>query len=374
MSDPNQILNTALKRASANISNPIIKNRQIHDKINSVCRNKMNRACVRLLLAALLTKKHKPQVDIRKPYTEIGSADSYSGRTYDERYIADLIREHDLPCNPTTAFLTLAFRNRNMTLTPNLELEGRPKDLYKKTLQLLTDVHENKLSAEDALAETVRCLLILRNERKQQLEMLLSGIETSQDRTPLSSENIVTLVEQHLNCRHSSRLPVLVVAAAYKAAENYLRERVLPLTSHTAADEQTGAIGDLEITLIDDDNVVTGYEMKTRRVTQADIDRALQKLSNTGKKIDNYIFVTTDPIEEDVQEYAKALYEKTGGIEFIILDCISFLRHFLHLFHRLRIQFLDEYQKLTLGEPESAVRHELKQAFLALRQAAETAE
>ena len=374
MSDPNQILTTALKRASANISNPIIKSRPIHGRINSVCRNKMNRACVRLLLAALLAKIHKPQVDIRKPYTEIGGPDSYSGRTYDERYVIDLIREHDLPCNPTTAFLTPAFRNRNMTLTPNLELEGRPKDLYKKTLQLLSDVHENKLSAEDALAETVRCLLILRNERKQQLEMLLSGLETSQERTPLSSENIVTLIEQHLNCPHSSRLPVLVVAAAYKAAENYLGERTLPLTSHTAADEQTGAIGDLEITLVDDDNVVTGYEMKTRHVTQADIDRALQKLSNSGKKIDNYIFITTDPIEKDVQEYAKALYEKTEGIEFVILDCINFLRHFLHIFHRLRIQFLDEYQKLILREPESAVRQELKQAFLALRQAAETGE
>ncbi|MBA7490569.1 hypothetical protein ES702_01107 [subsurface metagenome] len=374
MTDPKQILNTALKRASANISNPIIKNRQIHGRINSVCRNKMNRACVRLLLAALLAKIHKPHVDIRKPYTEIGSPDSYSGRTYDERYIIDLIREHDLPCNPTTAFLTPAFRNRNMTLTPDLDLEGRPKDLYKKTLQLLTDVHENKLSVEDALAETVRCLLILRNERKQQLEMLLSGLETSQERIPLSSENIVTLVEQHLNCPRSSRLPVLVVAAAYKAAENYLGERVLPLTSHTAADEQTGALGDLEITLIDDDNVVTGYEMKTRRVTPADIDRALQKLGNSGKKIDNYIFITTGLIEKDVQDYAKALYEKTGGIEFVILDCINFLRHFLHLFHRLRIQFLDEYQKLILGEPESAVRQELKQAFLALRQAAETGE
>lgn len=374
MLDPKQILNIALKRASANISNPIIKNRQIHGNINSVCCNKMNRACVRLLLAALLAKVHKPQVDIRKPYTEIGSPDSYSGRAYDERYIIDLIREHDLPCNPTTAFLTPAFRNRNMTLTPDLELEGRPKDLYKKTLQLLTDVHNNKLSAEDALAETVRCLLILRNERKQQLETLLSGLETSHERIPLSSENIVTLVEQHLNCPRSSRLPVLVVSAAYKAAGNYLKESALPLTSHTAADEQTGAIGDLEITLIDDDNVVTGYEMKTRRVTQADIDRALQKLSKSGKKIDNYIFVTTDRIEEDVQEYAKALYEKTGGIEFVILDCINFLRHFLHLFHRLRIQFLDQYQKLILGEPESGVRQELKQAFLALRQAAETGE
>jgi len=375
MSHPRKLLDIALKRAPANISHPIVDNPEILNRVNSVCRNKTNRACVRLLLAALLAKVHRPEIDIRKPYTEIGGPDTYSGRAYDEKYISEFIREHDLPCNPTTAFLTPAFRNRNIPLTPDLELEGRPKELYKKTLQLLTDVHESKVSAEDLLAETIRCLLILRNQRRQQLEMLLSGFETHEDKIPLSSENIVTLIQQHLNCPRSSRLPVLVIAAAYKAAEKHLGERVLPLKPHTAADEQTGALGDLEITLIDDDNVITSYEMKTRRVTIGDIDRALQKVSSSGKKIDNYIFITTEPIdEEEVQDYAKSLYEKTGGIEFVILDCINFLRHFLHLFHRLRIQFLDEYQKLVLKEPESAVRQELKQAFLALRQAAESGE
>jgi DNA adenine methylase len=53
-----------------------------------------------------------------------------------------------------------------------------------------------------------------------------------------------------------------------------------------------------------------------------------------------------------------------------ILDCLGFIRHYLHLFHRHRNAFLDEYQKLLLNEPESAVNFALKQAFLALRQAA----
>jgi len=48
------------------------------------------------------------------------------------------------------------------------------------------------------------------------------------------------------------------------------------------------------------------------------------------------------------------------------------LRHFLHFFHRIRIKYLNAYQELVLAEPESAVRYELKEAFLALRQAAET--
>ena len=45
----------------------------------------------------------------------------------------------------------------------------------------------------------------------------------------------------------------------------------------------------------------------------------------------------------------------------------------LYLFHRLRLHYLDEYQKLVITEPESAVRQELKEVFLVLRLAAEKA-
>lgn len=61
-----------------------------------------------------------------------------------------------------------------------------------------------------------------------------------------------------------------------------------------------------------------------------------------------------------------------SGIEVVMLDWIGFLRHFLHLFHRLRMQFLEEYQRFVLVEPESAVSQPLKEAFLALRQASES--
>lgn len=66
------------------------------------------------------------------------------------------------------------------------------------------------------------------------------------------------------------------------------------------------------------------------------------------------------------------LYERVG-VEFVILDCMGFLRHFLHLFYRLRIQFLEAYQELVLGEPDSAVNQALKEAFLSLRLATEGA-
>lgn len=166
-------------------------------------------------------------------------------------------------------------------------------------------------------------------------------------------------------------MPVLVVAAAYKAAGQRLGEVARSLHAHNAADLQTGALGDIEITLINDDKVVTSYEMKAKEVTKIDIDLAILKIGSSGKKVDNYIFITTAAIDKDVIEYAASLYQETGGIEFAILDCIGFLRHFLHLFHRLRLEFLDAYQELVLMEPDSAVSQPLKELFLALRRAAE---
>jgi DNA adenine methylase len=79
-------------------------------------------------------------------------------------------------------------------------------------------------------------------------------------------------------------------------------------------------------------------------------------------------------VSEDVRDYARSKYDEAGGVEIAILDCIGFLRHFLHLFHRLRKDFLDQYQVLLLKEPDRAVSQGLKEAFLALRQAAESAD
>ncbi len=276
---------------------------------------------MRLLMACLLAKIHNPSVDVRKPYTEIGEADSFSGRTYDEQYITKFIVEHELPCNPTTAFLTPALRNRNSTLTPELNLVGRPPRLYQTMLRLLDVVCRRRVSAEDLLAETVRWLLIVRDEQRQRMETLLAALQTAEGAIPLSSEAIVRLIEQHLNCRNSSRLPVLVVAAAYQAASEHLGERVLPLASHNAADRQTGALGDVEITLLSDDAVITCYEMKDKRVTVNDISRALQKIGESERRVDNYIFITTDVIDVEVNEYAASMYDRTGGVEIVILDC-----------------------------------------------------
>ena len=85
-------------------------------------------------------------------------------------------------------------------------------------------------------------------------------------------------------------------------------------------------------------------------------------------------FITTDGIDDQVREHAAGMYDQANGTEIAILDCIGFVRHFLHLFHRHRTKFLVAYQALVLAEPDSAVNQPLKEAFLTLRQAAESDE
>ena len=327
---PEEILRCIHQRATATLNTSVVTDLIIQNRVDYVCRCMSNRAGARLLMSCLLGKLDKPNVDPRKPYTEIGGTDSFSGRTYDERYINKFINEHRLPVNPTTAFLTPTLRNINQPLTTERELIGRPRDLYKKTLELLEDVAEKRIAADVLFVETVRVLMLLRDEKIARMASLLGALARTEDALPLSSETIVTLISQHIACKNASRLPVLVVAAAYEAAGSRLSENILPLNSHNAADLQTGSLGDVEICLIGEDSVVTAYEMKMKRVTHDDIETAVTKIARSHSKIHNYLFITTDVIDPLVVEYAATFYEKTDGIEIAVLDCIGFLRHFLH--------------------------------------------
>jgi DNA adenine methylase len=364
---PLDVLEGLLEKANKDLSVSNIQSAEIQEKIEFICRCNSNKAPIRFLMSCLLAKIHNPQVDIRKPYTEIDGDNTYSGRFYDEKYVELLVHKYKLPCNPTTAYLTPAFRNLDRLLTTDLVLVGRPRDVYVFTLEILERVFTKPKIASDVLQEIIRFLLIIKKEDEKRMEQLIADLKQT-GVLPLSSEEIITLLTQHLNCKHSSRLPVLIVASAYQTVKNKIGEANKSLEAHNAADRQTGSLGDVEIVLTNEDQIVTCYEMKDKRVIKTDIDVALQKLPDS--KIDNYIFITTDMIETEVAEYAKSMYEKTG-IEFAILDCIGFIRHFIHFFHRQRNIFLNTYQSMVLSEPTSAVSQPLKEAFLALRRAAE---
>jgi hypothetical protein len=188
MATPEEHLNRVLAKAVKLGPQPAVKNVQLREKIDFVCRCLSNRAGVRLLMSCMLAKLDRPQVDPRKPYTEIGGDDCFSGRTYDERHLGHFINENRLPCNSTTAFLTPTLRNQNTPLMPDTELVERPREVYKFTLELLDSVARNKIKADDILTETIRTLLVMRDEKLERMNELISSLNRGRGALPLSSE------------------------------------------------------------------------------------------------------------------------------------------------------------------------------------------
>src|SRR5690606_37834462 len=212
---PTEILEKLYQQANGSPSKCVVKSATT-DKIEFVCRCNANKAPIRFLMSCLLAKIHNPSVDIRKPYTEIEGNDTYSGRFYDERFVELLVHKYKLPCNPTTAYLTPAFRNLDRLLTTNLVLVGRPREVYVNALQILDFVYTKKEKPENVLQEILRFLLVIKAEDELRMKQLIADLKQADDILPLASEEIVMLLTQHLNCKGASRLPVLIVTSVYQ--------------------------------------------------------------------------------------------------------------------------------------------------------------
>ncbi|GIV07888.1 MAG: DNA methyltransferase [Fimbriimonadales bacterium] len=360
--EPRAILERCYKSAIARYE-PLIDDKRFRE----IC-GASNRAPARFLLACLLAKIHKPEIDIRKPYTEIGTKDCYSGRTYDEKHLQPFITKYNLPLNRTTAFLTPAFRTFNQPIYADTRLSGKPKSLYEALVSLLQDIHqgvqEGKYSAEDYLTEVLRLLVSLRKQQEQAIQERLQRITVS-DRE-LTAQQIIEIISAHLQMPRSSRLPVLIIAAVYDTVKDLIGKRYVRLLSHTAADKPSQSLGDLEIEITSHSKIYAVYEIKARAISQDDIDSAIHKITLYSEPPKEYVFVSTKPIAQKILDYLREINRKPISTEFHAFDCLDFLKYFLHIFHERRTLFLENYKNLTLSEPESAVPHELKEKLLEL--------
>jgi hypothetical protein len=79
MTNPSERLEQLLAKAVKQCQTRSIKDPKIQGRIDYVCRCLGNRAGVRLLMSCMLAKLDRPEIDPRKPYTEIGGVDCFSG-------------------------------------------------------------------------------------------------------------------------------------------------------------------------------------------------------------------------------------------------------------------------------------------------------
>ncbi len=151
---------------------------------------------------------------------------------------------------------------------------------------------------------------------------------------------ITDLFESHFfytykNSKGASRLPVLALHSVYmvllQELSRYAGKSLKPLEAHSAADAQTGAIGDIEVAN-QDGSVFEAVEVKHNLpVTTAIIDSVKQKIR--GSHVDRYYILTTyaqhEPTEE-IQHEADNV-NRLLGCQLIVNGVIPSMRYYLRL-------------------------------------------
>jgi len=151
---------------------------------------------------------------------------------------------------------------------------------------------------------------------------------------------ITHLFETHFfykykDSKGASRLPVLALFAIYteliSELSRYNSKILKPLESHSAADTQTGAIGDIEV-INSDATVFEAVEVKHGLpITKAMVETAKQKIR--GSQVDRYYILTTHNSHEpgaDVQEEVEAV-KRLLGCQLIVNGVIPTIKYYLRL-------------------------------------------
>ena len=190
-------------------------------------------------MACMLAKAHRPEIDPRKPYRKISVANNLL-------LLITIHRQLHHEAQPAVQFddcLSHAHSAKHGSDAHDQSCFGWASDGdVSERVALLDDVRAGRVSAEDILNECIRLCCSTATHAKH-------GSNRFVRRWPRGGCAAVVIRGHSEFDRATSSLqrfkPVAGTdcAAAYEAAKTRLGERVLNLTAHNAADEQTGAVG-----------------------------------------------------------------------------------------------------------------------------------
>jgi DNA (cytosine-5)-methyltransferase 1 len=234
---------------------------------------------------------------------------------------------------------------------------GAIKDSFLATFD---EIEEKMQSAEEALAYILHLQLVLRESKK---------ITMSQPRTK-DIHLIVRLFKSHFfhpykASNGASRLPVLALYAIYSSLieqlDRYHGKELKSLEEHSAADSQTGAIGDIEVVDSTSGAVFEAIEVKHNiALNERIITDAAKKIMNTA--VDRYYILTTHAnCEPDDELYKKiSAIKNTYSCQLIANGVIPSLQYYLRLLSDPSAVF-GKYVKLL--ETDKAIKHEHREVW-----------
>lgn len=228
-------------------------------------------------------------------------------------------------------------------------------DIKEPFLNIFYCIEERRESAEEALS----CLFLHQMVLRESKKITLSTPKTK------DIQLIVDLFKEHFFHKYSaskgaSRLPVLALYAIYSILidqlERYKGMKLKPLEAHSAADAQTGAVGDIEIVRENNEEVFEAVEVKHDiPINNRIVQDAAKKIMD--KSVDRYYILTTHQNCEPDRELnesiskIKAMY----NCQLIANGVIPSLKYYLRLLSDPSLVF-PKYVELLAKD--KAIKHE----------------
>lgn len=197
-------------------------------------------------------------------------------------------------------------------------------------LTIYDEAEKNPQNAINALA-----LLMLRRIELRESYHITLAIPNIQDVLQIARLFQAHFFYHYKDSKGASRLPVLALYAVYKVLikelHRYDTKQLKSLEAHSAADSQTGSIGDIEI-LNEDGTPFEAVEVKHNiHINKAIVDSSKQKIRSS--RVDRYYILTTSQQHEPTKEVLNEAenVKRLLGTQMIVNGVIPTIRYYLRL-------------------------------------------
>ena len=284
------------------------------------------------VFTCLAIKAAMPAVDIRYHQVQIQEKTDrpagFNFRGLSEKVIYPWLAERNFE-GAKSGWQTRTFERPKPYMLDYDENIGAIKNSF---LRIFNEMEENAQPPDDALSFLIYLQLVHRESKRITL-----SVPRSKD-----ISLIVGLLRQHFfhkysNSHGASRLPVLALYATYtvltRQLERYKGMVVKPLEEHSAADSQTGAIGDIEVIRDGDlQQVFEAVEVKHDiAVTDLIVKDAAKKIMD--KSVDRYYVLTTHQKCEPDQDVLVQIQrvQNLYNCQLIVNGVIPTIKYYLRL-------------------------------------------
>jgi DNA (cytosine-5)-methyltransferase 1 len=312
------------------------------------------------IVTCLAIKSALPSVDMRYHQVQIQNQTNrpagFNFRGISENVIYPWLSEHTFE-GAKSGWQTRTFERPKPYMLTYDENIG---DIKSSFLCTFDEIEVHNQSAEVALTYLIHLQLILRESKK-----IVLSIPRTKDILL-----IVKVLKDHFfhpykASKGASRLPVLALYAIYSVLieqlDRYKGMELKTLEEHSAADSQTGAIGDIEVILSGTDEVFEAIEVKHDiPLSERIINDATKKIMD--KSVDRYYVLTThatcEPDDELNQKIAKI--KQLYNCQFIANGVIPSLKYYLRLLSDPSL-VLPRYVELLASD--KSIKHEHRQIW-----------